>query len=105
MTDGHRAALAGIARRDFMIAGAGAAALAVDLAGGGTALAQGGPTPAAPSSPAKTSNILVERRGSVLLIGIDRPEAQNRFDAPMLIGLGKAYHQLDHEDELRAAVL
>jgi enoyl-CoA hydratase len=41
----------------------------------------------------------------VLLIGIDRPEAQNRFDAPMLIGLGNAYHQLDHEDELRAAVL
>lgn len=47
----------------------------------------------------------MERRGSVLLIGIDRPDAQNRFDAPMLIGLGKAYHQLDHEDELRAAVL
>ena len=90
MTDGHRAAPA-IARRDFMIAGAGAAALAVDLAGGGTALAQAGQTPAAPSSPAMTGNILVERRGSVLLIGIDRPEAQNRFDAPMLIGLGKAY--------------
>ena len=88
-----------------MIAGAGAAALAVDLAGGGTALAQAGPAPAAPSSPAKTGHILVERRGSVLLIGIDRPDAQNRFDAPMLIGLGKAYHQLDHEDELRAAVL
>ena len=91
MTDGHRAAPAGIARRDFVIAGAGAAALAVDLAGGGTALAQAGQTPAAPSSPAMTGNILVERRGSVLLIGIDRPEAQNRFDAPMLIGLGKAY--------------
>jgi hypothetical protein len=32
----------------------------------------------------------------VLLIGIERPEAQNRFDAPMLIGLGKAYYRLDH---------
>jgi enoyl-CoA hydratase len=105
MRDGHRAAPAGIARRDFMIAGAGAAALAVDLAGGGTAIAQTGPAPAAPSSPAKSGNIRVERRGSVLLIGIDRPEAQNRFDAPMLIGLGKAYYRLDHEDELRAAVL
>jgi len=105
MTDGHRAAPAGIARRDFMIAGAGSAALAVDLAGGGTALAQAGQAPAAASSPAKTGNILVERRGSVLLIGIDRPEAQNRFDAPMLIGLGKAYYRLDHEDELRVAVL
>ena len=105
MTDGDRAAPAEIARRDFMIASAGAAALAVDLAGGGTALAQAGQASAAPSSPAKTGNILVERRGSVLLIGIDRPEAQNRFDAPMLIGLGKAYYRLDHEDELRVAVL
>jgi len=105
MTDGDRAAPADIARRDFMIASAGAAALAVDLAGGGTALAQAGQASAAPSSPAKTGNILVERRGSVLLIGIDRPEAQNRFDAPMLIGLGKAYYRLDHEDELRVAVL
>src|SRR5215469_12032331 len=88
MTDGDRAAPADIARRDFMIAGAGAAALAVDLAGGGTALALAGQAPAAPSSPAKTGNILVERRGSVLLIG-----------------LGKAYYRLDHEDELRVAVL
>jgi enoyl-CoA hydratase len=105
MTDAHRAAPAGIARRDFMIAGGGAAALAAGLAGAGTAVAQAGSAPAAPPGAAKPGNILVERRGSVLLIGIDRPEAQNRFDAPMLIGLGKAYHQLDHEDELRAAVL
>src|SRR5215472_16098569 len=105
MTDAHRAPPAGIARRDFMIAGAGAAALAAGPVGGGTALAQAEPAPAAPPLPAKPGNILVERRGGVLLIGIDRPEAQNRFDAPMLIGLGKAYYRLDHEDELRAAVL
>ena len=88
-----------------MIAGAGAAALAAGPVGTGTALAQAEPAPAAPPVPAKPGNILVERRGSMLLIGIDRPEAQNRFDAPMLIKLGKAYHRLDHEDELRAAVL
>ena len=105
MTDAYRAAHAGIVRREFMIAGAGAAALGANLADAGTALAQAGPAPAAPPGPARPGNILVERRGSVLLIGIDRPEAQNRFDAPMLIGLGKAYHQLDHQDELRAAVL
>jgi enoyl-CoA hydratase/carnithine racemase len=104
MTDVHHAPPAGIARRDFMLAGAGAA-LAAGVAGGGTALAQAGSAPAAAPGPAKSGNILVERRGSVLLIGIERPEAQNRFDAPMLIGLGKAYHRLDHEDELRAAVL
>src|ERR1700720_2809142 len=90
MIDAHRAAAACIARRDFMIAGAGATTLAAGLAAAGTALAQAGPAPATPSGPAKPGNILVERRGSVLLIGIERPEAQNRFDAPMLIGLGKA---------------
>ena len=105
MTNADRPALACIARRDFMIAGAGATTLAAGLAAAGTALAQAGPAPATPPGPAKPGNILVERRGSVLLIGIDRPDAQNRFDAPMLIGLGKAYYRLDHEDELRAAVL
>src|SRR5215469_14583516 len=105
MIDAHRAAPACIARRDFMIAGAGATTLAAGLAAARTALAQGGPAPAALPGPAKPGNIRVERHGNVLLVGIDRPEAQNRFDAPMLIGLGKAYHQLDHEDGLRAAVL
>jgi len=105
MADAHCAPPAGIARRGFMIAGAGAAALATGLVGAGTARAQAEPAPAAPPATAKPMNILVERRGTVLLIGINRPESQNRFDAPMLIGLGKAYHQLDHDDELRAAVL
>jgi enoyl-CoA hydratase/carnithine racemase len=105
MTNAFRAAHAGIARRDFMIAGAGAAALGANLSDAGAALAQAGPAPAAPPGSAKPGNILVEQRGSVLLIGIDRPDAQNRFDASMLIALGKAYYRLDHEDELRAAVL
>ena len=105
MDDAHCAAPADIARRDFMIAGAGAAALAARLAGADSARAQTGPASAALPDPAKPGNILVKQHGSVLLIGIDRPEAQNRFDAPMLIGLGKAYYQLDHEDELRVAVL
>src|ERR1700737_3163082 len=88
-----------------MFAGAGATTLAAGLAAAGTALAQAGPAPTTPSGPAKPGNILVERRGSVLLIGIERPEAQNRFDAPMLIGLGKAYYRLDPQDEVRAAGL
>ena len=91
MDDAHCAAPADIARRDFMIAGAGAAALAAGLARADTARAQTGPASAALPEPAKPGNIRVERHGSVLLVGIDRPEAQNRFDAPMLIGLGKAY--------------
>ena len=91
MADAHRTAHADIARRDFMVAGAGAVALAAGLVGADTARAQTGPASATPPVPTKPGNIRVERHSSVLLIGIDRPEAQNRFDAPMLIGLGKAY--------------
>jgi enoyl-CoA hydratase/carnithine racemase len=40
-----------------------------------------------------------------LLIGLNRPEADNRVDPPMLIGLGKAFYQLEHDDDLRVAVL
>jgi enoyl-CoA hydratase/carnithine racemase len=48
---------------------------------------------------------VVERRDAVLLIGIDRPQARNLLDAPILIALGKAYYQLEHDDGLRVAVL
>jgi enoyl-CoA hydratase/carnithine racemase len=41
----------------------------------------------------------------VLLIGIDRAEAGNRLDPPIFVGLGKAYYQLEHDDELRVGVL
>jgi enoyl-CoA hydratase/carnithine racemase len=49
--------------------------------------------------------VVVEKRGAVLLIALDRPEAQNRIDPPIIIGLGKAFCQLEHDDELRVAVL
>jgi hypothetical protein len=71
MTDAHRAAPAGIARRDFMIAGAGATTLAAGLAAAGTALAQAGPGPATPTGPAKPGNILVERRSNTPLLDND----------------------------------
>jgi enoyl-CoA hydratase len=105
MTDINRALLSGITRRDVTLAGAGAAALAAGISAASPALAQAGPGPAAPLVSSKPGNVRVERRAGVLLIGIDRPEAQNRVDASIQIGLGKAYYQLDHDDGLRAAVL
>jgi enoyl-CoA hydratase/carnithine racemase len=39
------------------------------------------------------------------MIGIDRQQTKNRVDPPVLIGLGKAYYELDHDDSLRVAVL
>lgn len=104
MADSNETPIAGIARRDLLVAGAGAAAFVAGLAGGRAALAQTAPSSAAlPTAPPGT--VEVERRGSVLLIGINRPQAQNRFDPPILIGLGKAYYQLEHDDALRVAVL
>jgi enoyl-CoA hydratase len=92
----------GIARRDFLVAGAGMTL--ASLGGSATALAQAAATGAA--APSGAAKIVVERLpGGVLLVGINRPEVQNRFDADTLIGLGKAYYQLDHDDELRVAVL
>jgi len=94
-----------IARRDLMIAGAGAALLAIGAsASAETAFAQTGSAPAATPAP-PAGRVVVERRGALLLIGIDRPQAQNLLDPPILIGLGKAYYQLEHDDALRVAVL
>jgi enoyl-CoA hydratase/carnithine racemase len=41
----------------------------------------------------------------VLLIGIDRVEAQNRIDIPTASALGQAYYEFEHNDGLRVAVL
>jgi enoyl-CoA hydratase len=104
MADSNATPIAGIARRDLLVAGAGAGAIVAGIAGGGAVLAQTvSGSAASPSAPPGT--VEVERRGSVLLIGINRPQAQNRFDPPILIDLGKAYYQLEHDDALRVAVL
>jgi enoyl-CoA hydratase len=104
MPDHHDTECVGIARRDLMFAGAGFAAVAAALAAGQTAFAQTPPGQAAAQN-APPGTVDVERRGSVLLIGINRPQVQNRFDPPIIIAIGKAYYQLDHDDGLRAAVL
>lgn len=93
-----------IGRRDLFVAGAGAAAFVAAISSGRATLAQTAAGQAAPQG-APSGTIEVERRGSVLLIGINRPQAQNRFDPPIIIGMGKAYYQLDHDDGLRVAVL
>jgi enoyl-CoA hydratase len=92
---------AGIPRRDLMIAGAGAV---LGIGRAETAFAQAGAT-SAPAQTVPPGKVAVERRGAVLLVGIDRPQAQNLLDPPILVGLGKAYYQLEHDDSLRVAVL
>jgi enoyl-CoA hydratase len=52
-----------------------------------------------------TSKVTVERRGQIVLIGINRPSIQNRVDPETYLGLAKAYYQYEHDPSLRAAVL
>jgi 1,4-dihydroxy-2-naphthoyl-CoA synthase len=56
-----------------------------------------------PLSP--TAKITVERRGQIVLIGINRPYIHNRVDPETYVGLAKALYQYDHDPSLRAAVL
>jgi enoyl-CoA hydratase len=51
------------------------------------------------------SKVTVERRGQIVLIGINRPSIQNRVDPETYLGLAKAYYQYEHDLSLRAAVL
>jgi len=50
------------------------------------------------------AKITVERRGEVVLIGVNRPQIFNRFDPDALFGLAKAYYDYDNDPSLRAAV-
>jgi enoyl-CoA hydratase len=58
-------------------------------------------TPAAPAEGTITS----ERRGALLLIGINRPAKRNGFTPRMFRELGEAYTLLDDDPQLRVGVL
>ncbi|HQR80065.1 MAG TPA: crotonase/enoyl-CoA hydratase family protein [Actinomycetota bacterium] len=47
----------------------------------------------------------VERRGHVLLIGINRPDKRNAFDLELIDQFGAAYEQLGTDPELRVGVV
>src|SRR5271170_5540684 len=63
---------------------------------------QGGMVDIPPSPDAK---ITVERRGQIVLIGINRPQMFNHIDPETFYGLAKAYYDFDNDDTLQAAVL
>jgi enoyl-CoA hydratase/carnithine racemase len=52
-----------------------------------------------------TGTVSLERRGHVLLVGLDRPAKRNAFDLPMWEALSRAYAELDRDPELRVGVL
>lgn len=52
-----------------------------------------------------TGTVSLERRGHVLLIGLDRAAKRNAFDLPLWNALCVAYGELDRDPELRVGVL
>jgi acyl-CoA synthetase (AMP-forming)/AMP-acid ligase II/enoyl-CoA hydratase/carnithine racemase len=49
--------------------------------------------------------ITIERRGKIMLIGLDRPHKLNAFDPAMFIGLAKALTAVDEDKEINCSVL
>src|SRR5690349_18503733 len=49
------------------------------------------------------STITVERRGDIVLIGLNRQQIQNRLDPPMRAKLAEAFYGYEHDPSLRAA--
>jgi enoyl-CoA hydratase len=49
--------------------------------------------------------ISVERRGHVLLVGLDRAAKRNAFDLDMYAAIARAWSTLDGDDDLRCGVL
>jgi enoyl-CoA hydratase/carnithine racemase len=103
MTQAGNPSSFGIDRRDLIAAGLSAAALSAGLS---RAHAQAPSSDAAAPGPAAgPGKVIVEQRGAVLLIGIDRPQTRNLLDPAIIIGLGKALYRAEHDEELRVVVL
>ena len=56
-----------------------------------------------PLSPNVT--LTVERRGDIVLVGLNRPFIQNRIDPPTRLRLAETFYQYEHDPSLRALVL
>jgi enoyl-CoA hydratase len=95
----------GLGRRPLLGAAAAATIVARQGAGAqGATAEQPAPGYVTPTYITPTY-VTLERRESILLIGINRPEVQNRIEVPTFLALGRAYWQLDHDEALRVAVL
>lgn len=92
-----------VPRRSVLQAGLmlGASTLALPASGETTA----GTTSLEDTQPGSSVKLTVERRGHVVLLGINRPDAENRIDPETYAQLAQAYYRYDRDPDLRAAVL
>jgi enoyl-CoA hydratase/carnithine racemase len=54
---------------------------------------------------AQETALTLERRGHVLLIGLNRPEKRNAFNVALIDQLAGAYYELENDDAIRCGVL
>jgi enoyl-CoA hydratase len=65
-------------------------------------------TPTSPSSATATpddQHCLVEQRGAVLIVTMNRPEAKNALSGPMLAGMKAAWDRADDDPTIRVCIL
>jgi enoyl-CoA hydratase/carnithine racemase len=55
--------------------------------------------------PGASVTVTVERRGDIVLVGLNRPFIQNRIDPPTRARLAETFYQYEHDASLRALVL
>jgi enoyl-CoA hydratase len=78
------------------------AATMPESAGGGPGTA-GGASGGSPET--GTPHALIERRGHVLIVTMNRPEVRNALSGPMMALLRQAWDQVDSDPEIRVCVL
>jgi enoyl-CoA hydratase len=54
---------------------------------------------------AGTEHCTVERHGHTVVVTMNRPEARNALSLPMLVGMADAWDEIDHDDDVRCAIL
>ena len=91
-----------VRRRSLLTAAAATAAAAVVR---GQTPAASPPTQLADVPRSDGAAITVERRGDIVLIGINRTAAHNRLDGPARRRMGEVFYAYEHDPSLRAAVL
>lgn len=61
--------------------------------------------PAATSDSSSTPDCLIEKRGHVLIVTMNRPEARNALSAEMMRIMVEAWDQIDSDPDIRVAIL
>jgi enoyl-CoA hydratase len=52
-----------------------------------------------------TKNCTIQKKGHILIVTLNRPEAKNALSPAMLVGMYKAWRRLDSDEDLRVAIL